>query len=182
MIFDPKTITLKDGTNALLRSPAPEDAAAMAEFITAAREETDFLLASPADSPVTLEAERQWIENSLRSPDELMIVCEINGQVAGNCQINFKSQHKVRHRAELAIGLRQKYWGNGIGTALFTELIAAARERGVTQLELTYVEGNDRGRALYEKMGFVPWGEQPDGVRQLDGTYRSLIHMRLVLE
>lgn len=43
-------------------------------------------------------------------------------------------------------------------------------------------EGNQRGRALYEKMGFQPWGELPNGIRQSDGTVRKLIYMRKVLD
>ena len=89
---------------------------------------------------------------------------------------------KTCHRASLAIALRREYWGRGIGTAMFRELIAAARQRGVTQLELDYIEGNDRGRSLYEKMGFRPWGELPDGIRQSDGSMRRLIYMYLPLD
>lgn len=182
MKYEAKTVALKDGSAARFRSPEPEDAAAFLDFFNAVRAETDFLLSGPHDPTRTLEEERAWIENSLRSPDQMMIACEMDGQIAGNCQIAFKSQAKTRHRASLAIALRQKYWGRGIGTAMFTELIAAARQRGVTQLELEYIEGNDRGRALYEKMGFRPWGELPDAVRQRDGTMHSIIHMRLVLD
>lgn len=181
MQYTARTVTLKDGTQALFRSPTPEDAAAFLDFFLAIRAETDFLLSSPLDPELTVEEERQWIENSLTSPNVLKIACEIDGQLAGDCQIAFKPNAKNRHRASLAIGLRQKYWNRGIGTAMFTELTAAARARGVTQLELDYIEGNERGRALYEKLGFVPWGELPDGIRQPDGSMRRLIYMRKVL-
>ena len=182
MIYTAKTVTLKDGTTALFRSPAPEDAADFLDFFNTVRAETDYLLSSPMDPEPTLDEERAWIENSLNAPDQLMIVCQMDGRIAGNCQIAFKPQAKNRHRASLAIALRREYWGRGIGTAMFRELIAAAKERGVTQLELDYIEGNDRGRALYEKMGFRPWGELPCGVRQSDGAMRKLIYMYLPLD
>ena len=182
MKYEPKTVILKDGSAALFRAPVPEDAAAFLDFFNAVRSETDYLLSGPQDPMPTMEEERAWIENSLNSPDQMMIVCEIDGQIAGNCQIAFQPQAKTRHRASLAIALRQKYWSRGIGAAMFRELIAAARQRGVTQLELDYIEGNDRGRALYEKMGFRPWGELPNGVRQSDGTMRRLVYMVLPLD
>ena len=182
MIYNAKTVTLKDGSTALFRSPAPEDAAAFLDFFNAVCAETDFLLSGPMDPAPTLDEERVWIENCLNSPDQMMIACEMDGRIAGNCQIAFKPQAKNRHRASLAIALRREYWGRGIGTALFQELIAVARARGVTQLELDYVEGNDRGRGLYEKMGFRPWGELPGGVRQSDGSMRRLIYMYLPLD
>ncbi len=182
MKYEAKTVILKDGSTALFRSPEPEDAAAFLDFFGAARAETDFLLSGPMDPLPTVEEELAWIGNSLASPDQLMIACQMDGQIAGNCQISFKPNAKDRHRASLAIALREKYWGRGIGTAMFEELFAAAKERGVTQLELDYIEGNQRGRALYEKMGFQPWGELPNGIRQSDGTVRSLIYMRKALD
>ncbi len=93
----------------------------------------------------------------------------------------FRSPEPEDTAVSLAIALRREYWGRGIDTAMFRGLIAAAKARGVTQLELAHIQGNVRGWALYGKMGFRPWGEQPDAIRQSDGTMRSLIHMRLVL-
>ena len=182
MRYEAKTVILKDGTQALFRAPEPEDAAAFLDFFNAVQAETDFLLSGPQDPALTVEQEQAWIEAKLASPNDLMIACEMDGLIAGNCQITLNPHAKNRHRASLAIALRQKYWGRGIGTAMFEELFAAARTQGVTQLELDYVESNERGRALYEKMGFVPWGVLPDGIRQPDGAMRSLLYMRKVLK
>ncbi len=182
MRYEAKTVILKDGAAALFRSPEPEDADAFLDFFSAVRAETDFLLSGPLDPLPTAEEERAWIENILDSPLQLMIACQMDGRIAGNCQLALNPNARNRHRASLAIALREKYWGRGIGTAMFTELFAAARAHGVTQLELDYIEGNDRGKALYEKMGFVPWGELPDGIRYPDGTSRKLIYMRKTLD
>ena len=56
-------------------------------------------------------------------------------------------------------------------------MIALARQRGVSQIELDYLEGNERGRRLYEKMGFRSTGEIPDAYRLKDGTSLKGIHM-----
>ena len=37
-------------------------------------------------------------------------------------------------------------------------------------MELDFVEGNTRARALYEKMGFRITGVRPDAIRLRDGT------------
>ena len=96
---------------------------------------------------------------------------------ARKCQISFTRRIKTRHRATLAIGILEKFWGLGIGTAMFTELERIARENGILQLELDYIEGNERGRRLYEKMGFVQVAERPDAFRLKDGTMRKEISM-----
>ena len=58
----------------------------------------------------------------------------------------------------------------GIGTALFQEMIQIAKEKDIAQLELTVIEGNERAKALYEKMGFSVVAEHPNAIRLKDGT------------
>ena len=60
---------------------------------------------------------------------------------------------------------------------MFEEMEAFARERGVTQLELAYIQGNERARHLYDRMGFVETGRSPDAMRQRDGTLADEIFM-----
>jgi GNAT superfamily N-acetyltransferase len=44
----------------------------------------------------------------------------------------------------------------GIGKALMAEVEAFARREGVSQLELTFWEGNEEARTFYEELGFEP--------------------------
>ena len=60
---------------------------------------------------------------------------------------------------------------------MFEELIRVAKKRGVLQLELDYIDGNDRAKGLYEKMGFRRVGVKPDAIRLKDGTMRDEISM-----
>ena len=61
--------------------------------------------------------------------------------------------------------------------AMLDALTGVARDRGIMQLELEYIDGNARGRALYEKMGFEEVARHPDAVRFKDGSMRSLVFM-----
>ena len=88
---------------------------------------------------------------------------------------------KTAHRASVGVGLWKQYWGLGIGTAMLEEMIAEARRRGVMLLELEFIEGNSRARALYEKMGFRVTGMHPDAIRLRDGSLRSEYLMQLRL-
>ncbi len=66
---------------------------------------------------------------------------------------------------------------------MFQEMIQIAKGwDGVTQLELEFVEGNARARALYEKMGFRIVGVRPDAFRMKDGSLRNEYIMMLKLE
>ena len=78
---------------------------------------------------------------------------------------------KIRHRASIGIVLLSEFWNQGIGTRLFQELLRIAEENpNLIQLELDFIEGNNRARALYEKMGFRVTGVKPDAIRLKDGT------------
>ena len=184
MYFEPKTITLKDGRTAILRSPLPEqDAEDMRQYLLDICGETEFVLGYPEDwGYLTVEKEQEILQRHLDDQDGLMIVAEVDGRIAGNCHIGFNRKIKTYHRGSIAIGLRKAYWNLGIGTALFREMIDIARQRGgVRQLELEFVEGNSRARALYEKMGFRITGMRPNAIRLKDGTLLNEYEMMLEL-
>ena len=173
MVYEDTEILLKDGRKALLRSPCEDDAEEMLRFIKKASGETDFLLKYPEEfSTFTLEQEKAFIRGDYDNPNGMMIACIVDGKIAGNCQIAFRTGMKDCHRASVAIALLQDYWNLGIGTRMFEEMFRIAGERnGVRQIELDFVEGNSRARRLYEKMGFRITGVKPDAIRKKDGTY-----------
>lgn len=175
MIIEEKYITLKDGRRALLRSPMVEDAQALVDFLRMVSAETDFLLRGADDPVIPVEDERKFIENSRESEVSAMICCfvEEDGEYrhAANCGVNYNPRRKIAHRANLGISVLKEFWGLGIGTALMNEAEKIAREWGKTQLELEFVEGNSRARALYEKCGFRIAGIHPDAFLMPDGSF-----------
>ena len=178
MVFDEKKIVLKDGSSALLRPARVEDAAAMVDYLIATAGETEFIVAYPDErAGMTVEQEERFLQGVTESPCNVFIVCEVNGEIAGNCDLHFNPRRKVRHRGGIAITLYKKYWNLGIGTAMFRLMEEIARGWGLEQLELEYVEGNERGRALYEKMGFEPCAVLPNAYHLSDGSSRSQISM-----
>lgn len=64
--------------------------------------------------------------------------------------------------------------GQGIGSALLDALIAEARWRGYTAVRLDVIDANIRARALYERIGFMPWKSETLGLlRHVFGFSRS---------
>ncbi|MCI5650281.1 MAG: GNAT family N-acetyltransferase [Fusicatenibacter sp.] len=181
MIFEEKEIVLKNGKTAVLKSPCPEDAEKMLHYVKAACGETEFLLRYPEEWDDNIEKEEAWIKGQLASLNTLGITCFADGEVAGNCEISFQSGMKISHRATIAIAIRKEFWNLGIGSAMFEELIAAAKERGTEIMELEFVEGNDRAKHLYEKYGFQVVSEKPNAFKLKDGTYRKEISMQKYL-
>ena len=183
MIFDDKRIILKDGTTAILKTPEIEDAEMLLNSIKTASNETEFLSRSIEDwEKVTVENEEKFILNVRESLNTLFIACYIDGIIAGNCDITFKTGSKTSHRATVGIALQKKYWNIGIGSAMFNELIKAAKEHDGTEIvDLEFIEGNNRAKALYEKFGFKIISVEPKIFKLKDGTYQNLVYMQKYL-
>ena len=166
---------LRDGRTALLRSPREEDVPGTLQYLVQSAGETEFIVRYPEEcGKHTPEGEKALFARKNASPTEAMLVCLVDGKVAGTCEIQFYTSIKTRHRAVVAIALLREFWGLGIGTRMFQELIAFAAARPqVTQMELQFVEGNDRARHLYEKMGFRIAGIHPNAFRLKDGSFRN---------
>ena len=172
MIVQDIEFTLKDGRKALIRSPRDEDIPGMLDYLYVSAGETEFILRYPEEcTKYTPEGEKALFDTVNASDHEAMLVCLVDGKVTGNCQIVWKTGIKTRHRAAVAIALLKEYWSQGIGTRMFREMIRIAEEQEhILQMELDFVEGNTRARALYEKMGFRITGVRPNAIRLKDGT------------
>ncbi len=178
MIFEDKIITLKDGREAILKSPCSSDAEKLLYVIKTASGETEFLARYPEEWNVGVEFEEAWINKMRSSSNALPITCYIGGTPVGTCEISFKTGIKMSHRASIGISILKDYWNIGIGSAMFTELISEAKKWGIEILELEFLEGNERGRHLYEKFGFEIVCSRPNAVKLKSGRYLSEIFMQ----
>lgn len=182
MIFEDKTITLKNGKTAVLKSPSAEDAEKLLNYIKKACGETDFLARYPEEYDITVDKEEVWVNRLRSAPDTLGITCYIDGEVAGNCEISFRGGMKLSHRATVSIAILKDYWNLGIGSAMFEELVAAAQNHGTEIMELEFAEGNERAKHLYEKFGFKVVCEKPKAFKLRDGSYQSEFSMQKYLK
>lgn len=172
MIIKDIEFKLKDGRTAILRSANEKDAKALIEYMKKSTGETDFLLRTPEECETqTIEQEIDFINNCNSSDTHTLLVCEADGKIAGNCMVWWNKRAKTGHRANVAIGLLSEFWNQGIGTRMFREMIKIAESNpNILQMELDFIEGNSRARALYEKMGFRITGIKFNSIRQNDGT------------
>jgi len=178
MLFPEKKILLKNGTTAVFRSPHPADAKQMLQYLKDTSGETPFLLRTPEECDMSLEQEEAFLRSVAESESSIMILCIVEGNLAGNCHLSRHTKKKNAHRGDVAIALYKEFWGLGIGSAMFQEMIAIANQWGLMQLELEVIEGNQRAMNLYHKMGFETISFVPNAIRLEDGTllkeYRML--------
>jgi RimJ/RimL family protein N-acetyltransferase len=172
MVFKDIKFILKNGQEAILRSPKEEDIESTLEYLKISAGETNYILRYPEEcEKYTVETEKALFDQKNASTNEMMIMCIVDNKVVGNCEINFLKGIKTKHRAKVAIALISDFWNQGIGTKMFEEMLHIAEKNpNIMQVELEFVEGNTRARHLYEKMGFRIAGMRPNAIRLKDGT------------
>lgn len=172
---------LKDGRTLLIREAAPEDAAALLDYIDAIGGETDFLSFGPGEFEIT-EAQEEEILHKYRAADNgLYVVGVIDDTVVS--ALSFTGGHRPRthHTGEFGVSVRKPYWGLGIGSLMVDTLIAWARDSGIiTKINLRVRTDNQRAIILYERRGFVREGTISREI-VLDGRYYDHYWMGLEL-
>lgn len=183
MIISDITVQLKNGVSACIRSPRADDVPGMLDYLYKTAQETEFIIRYPEEcSKYTPEGELAFIDRANSDPNTAMLVCLVEGVLVGTAQILWTGSIKTRHRATVAVAILKEYWGLGIGTAFFEIMFDIAQKNpNILQLELDFIEGNSRARALYEKMGFRITGVKPNAIRLKDGTLLNEYSMVLPL-
>ncbi len=165
------------GHDLLLRNATEEDAEMLLKYLKTTCGETRFLVKEPEEITLTPEEERQFINNQNESEHNLMLLGFLDGEYVGNCSFTGMIPCRYQHRASMGIALYQKYTGMGIGKAMIKKLFAAAKEKGIEQIELEVVADNKGAIALYRKMGFEIFGTLPNNMKYKDGSYADVYWM-----
>ncbi len=159
-----------------IRRAAPDDSPAIARIYN------EGIL----DRLATLETElrpaderRRWLAG--RSERHPVFVAEQDGEIVAWASLNvFNPRHCYDHVADFSIYIARERRGRGIGRALLTHLIDAAREIGFHKLVLSAFPFNPAGVALYESAGFRTVGIYREQGR-LDDKWVDVIVMEKIL-
>jgi len=101
-----------------------------------------------------------------------------NDEVAGIINLYLQPYQKFSHQCLMAIIVKNGFRGKGIGTKLIQEIGKCAKEKfNVKFLHLEVYENNPAIR-LYEREGFIKFGEHKHFIKNLDGSYLSKIFMQ----
>lgn len=178
-----KTIILKDGRTCVLRNGTAADGQAAAEVFDLTHGQTDYLLSYPDENSFTPEQEAEFLQKKTETPDEVELLAEVDGKIAGLAGVErVGAKYKVRRRATFGISVDKEYWGLGIGRALTLACIECAKTAGYAQLELDAVAINERAIALYKSVGFTEYGRNPLGFRSRYSGWQPVVLMRLELD
>ena len=178
MKFSPIEKKDKQGNTIIIRGVEVSDGPALIEYMEKTATESRFLIREPGERVPTPEAEAEFIKSRIEAERELMLVAYCGDKLIGACSLmSMGPQLRFAHRCGIAIALYKDYWNQGIGSLMLSSLLQTAKEVGYEQAELEVVSTNAMAKALYEKLGFVKYGELPDNMKYTDGTYADTYWM-----
>ncbi len=124
----------------------------------------------------------QGMQASLARSDFAVVGAFDGDHLVGAAGVVRESAIKRRHIATIwGVYVTPAARGMSIGRGVVAGAIAVARAwDGIHGLRLSVSERSVEARRVYESLGFIAWGTEPDAVR-IDGEPHAEIHMALSL-
>jgi GNAT superfamily N-acetyltransferase len=123
--------------------------------------------APPGWTAPSFEAEVEHLRQLLGDEDVYCFVAESAGDLVGQITVMpaARAPHPVddsslAHVSNLFV--HREHWGGGLAGDLHRAALAAAGERGFTELRLFVAAGQARARRFYEREGWLPAGDPFD--------------------
>jgi RimJ/RimL family protein N-acetyltransferase len=176
-VFDQRTLRLKNGQDAILRSATPNDAESWVANVSAIGAEWIYLMTE------IFRRTPDQVREQFRDADPtstLWLVGELEGKVVAGADFHRGIHSKNAHTASLGVAVRREFRGLGFGEALMRAGTEWARSVGVTRLKLGVFATNRPALSLYQKLGFVEEGRLKGEVI-LDGRPVDEVLMALSL-
>ena len=166
------------GRKVVFRYPKPEDWKALWRNYKSTIKDTNFM---GRETPPSQKESREWISKTieeLKKRVALMLVAEVDGIVAGTCDVRKLDREVRKHQAEFGINIIKDYREIGLGTEMIKAIMGIARDMGIEILKLNVVSDNSRARHVYEKCGFKVYGKIPKGFKRKTGYQDEILMMR----
>jgi ribosomal protein S18 acetylase RimI-like enzyme len=113
-----------------------------------------------AGSPLHRKTVAAALDRVSQGEIEYLAACPPSGLPVGLCAIDYA---KTRGAGRLwMLEVHGALQSCGIGTMLIQAAEQRIRARGLVHAELAVEEVNPRARALYERLGYVAYGSEPD--------------------
>jgi len=191
-----RTVRMKDGRTALIRLARLEDMPDVMEMdravlldgrgsVRTADELVD-------DLASFTEKHRAYIDGNKSGVGGCWLVAEVEGRVVAGGTIHRLQPGRVRHNAQIGLGVHPEYQGLGLGRAIMVGLLDWARLHSaptgratlppIRRVMLNVMANNERAIALYTSLGFRIIGTRTRFIRFEDGSECNDHEMELLLD
>ncbi|MFB5761499.1 GNAT family N-acetyltransferase [Paenibacillus medicaginis] len=164
-------------------SALPVDAEKVLNYNKEIFREALYLLTTAEEFNMTIEQEKEYLEQILLDQGKLALIAEAQEEVIGF--LDFHNGHKIRnkHQGTLAMNIAQKYRNQWIGKALLSSLLDwAERSPLIERVALEVVTENYPAIRLYRSLGFVEEGRKSKALKVNQDTYYDVMLMVRLLK
>lgn len=173
-----ETYLTKDGRKFNIRRPGENDAVSIINYSKLLFASTDQVLTTPEEYEITPEHEKIWINNINKSASSLLLVADLNNQIAGMLFFIQNGKKKNAHTGEFGVSVHPEYQGMGIGRQLIIVLLDwAKKNNAIEKVYLSVFATNNNAIKLYRDLGFVEEGRHVKAVKQINGDYVDVLQM-----
>lgn len=175
--LDPEAVTLKDGTQVVIRPIQPDDAAHLQDTFNHLSMETIYQRFHSFKKELLDEEARYLATVDYKSRMAFVATCQKDDRDIIIGVARYAQQDtKHPHIAESAVVVQDEYQGRGLGTLLLRRLVLYARAKGIRHLRGIMQVGNNRMLDLVKRSGL------PYKSRFVDGMWEVDIHLAMPKE
>lgn len=151
--------TLTGGGTLQLREASAADAAQVVEHIQQIAIETDRMLISPGEYPLTAAQQAALLETHRGTDNSLYLVAHLDRALAGVTHVSGGRYARVRHAGSFGMSVRRAHWRRGVGRAMLEVVLQWAKDHAtLRKLSLQVRADNAPAIALYRAAGFQTEG------------------------
>lgn len=152
----------------------------------------DIRIESAQNCPETFRATVEDMENkttqdfqdhiSGAQQGDFIVGAFLRGELVGVAALYHESYEKLSHKATIgSLYVKPQYRKMGIATKLLNEVVQRAKDaEGIRHINLSVITTNISAVKLYEKLGFVSYGNEPNSV-YVNGAYYDEQFLQLVI-
>ena len=169
----PKTVTLKDGREVVLRPLAPGDFDKLLAFFENLAEEDRLFLRHDVRDP---ELVRKWTEE-LDLGSVIPVVALDDGEIVANGSLHLMPHTWMQHVGHIRLVTGREHRHKGLGALIASELVALAEKQDLEKIQAHVVEDNAGVVKMLETLGFEKAAVLQGMVRDRAGMTRNLAIM-----
>lgn len=169
----PKTVTLRDGRDVVLRPLARDDFDALHAFFRALPEEDRIYLRHDVCDP---DVVRKWTEQ-LDFDRVVSLVAVDADQIVGDGTLHMAAHGWMRHVANIRLVTASSHRRRGLGGLIARELVAIAETKNIEKLQAQFIEDDAGAVKMFEAVGFKRMAVLKEMVKDKNGKKRNLLIM-----
>jgi RimJ/RimL family protein N-acetyltransferase len=146
----PQKVTLRDGTDLVLRTMNKQDERALLEFFEGLEDVDRLYLRNDVSS---YRVVREWFQN-LNYKKVLPLLAVHGDRIVANATLHRKPFGWMRHVGEIRIVVAPDFRNRGLARTMLTELIQTAAEAGLDKLTAEMAVSQNDAVEVFRKMGF----------------------------